>query len=546
MNAVAPDIVELLDRDNIPIEFEKHVEKSCPCGAGVERWVYVQTKTAAHYWYALHHRAIEREITLKCELEQAKSEIRLLKQQKFGKSTESKKTTEKGTENNSRNRGQQPGAAGHSRKKQTLEVIEEIIELPKDASCCAHCHTPYEALSNTEDSEIIEVAVKGYIRKIKRRKYRSRCSCKGTPKLLIAPSVPRLIPKGKLGASIWASILMDKYGNHTPTHRYLEKLESYGIDLAQGTITDGLKIIEPLLAPAVKAIMEKNQKEKHWHADETRWEVFEEVEGKVSSRWYLWVFKSTSSVYFKLAPSRGYKVPKDFFAGVDAGILNCDRYVVYKKLERNGIVILALCWAHVRRDFLDAEKSFPELSTWSTEWVEKIRLLYRFNAERLAATDEITFKAADEKLRAVLNKMEIKKEEELNTERCHLAIRKVLQSLSNHWKGLTVFVEHPEIPMDNNEAERKLRGPVTGRKNYYGSGSIWSADLAAGMFTIIQTIKLWNLNPLTWLFNYFEDCLHNNRQAPKDLTPYLPWEMSNERRELMTKPPCIFPGFNSS
>jgi transposase len=292
--------------------------------------------------------------------------------------------------------------------------------------------------------------------------------------------------------------------------------------------------------------MEKNQKEKHWHADETRWEVFEEVEGKVSSRWYLWVFKSTSSVYFKLAPSRGYKVPKDFFAGVDSGILSCDRYVVYKKLEGDGVVILALCWAHVRRDFLDAEKSFPELREWSSYWVEKIRLLYRFNAERLDATDMVLFKVADEKLREVLNEMAIKKDDELNAEKCHPAIRKVLRSLSNHWRSLTVFVEHPEIPMDNNEAERRLRGPVTGRKNYYGSGSIWSADLAAAMFTIIQTVKLWDLNPLTWLINYFEDCLHNNREAPKDLTPYLPWAMSSERRELMAKPANIFPGFNSS
>lgn len=548
MNAIAPKVIEFLDHDNVPIEFETSKEKTCTCGQGIERWFYVQIKTAAHYWFAQHHRSTQREAELKSELEQAKAEIRLLKQKRFGKSSESKKVNEKGTEaeNNHRNRGQQPGSLGHGRKKQTLEEIEEIIEFPKDTMYCPCCRIPYEALSTTEDSEIIEIAVKGYKRKIRRRKYRSRCFCKGTPKLLLAPSVPRLIPKGKIGTTIWASILMDKYGGYTPTHRYIEKLETYGIELAFGTVTDGLKKLTPLFEPVVKAILEKNQKEKHWHADETRWEVFEEVEGKVSSRWYLWVFKSSSSVYYKLAPSRGYRVPKDFFVGADSGILNCDRYVVYKKLESNGIVILALCWAHVRRDFLDIEKSFPELNTWTQSWVKMIGLLYKLNGERLEATNQGTFKISHEKLNVALLEMEIKMNDELKAEKCHLAVRKVLKSLSNHWRGLTIFLEHPEIPMDNNEAERRLRGPVTGRKNYYGSGSIWSAELAAAMFTIIQTVKLWKLNPLTWLYNYLESCLHNNSQAPIDLAPYLPWLMNDAQRELMAKSPCIFPGLDSS
>lgn len=548
MNAIVPKVIEFLDQDDIPIEFEAHVEKICSCGNGIERWVYVQIKTAAHYWYAQHNRAIQREATLKEELEQAKAEIRLLKQKRFGKSTESQKTTEAQTKgkNDTRNRGQQPGSLGHGRKNQDLEEIEEIIELPEEKRCCPNCKAPYEVLNASEDSELVEIAVKGYIRKIKRRKYCSRCVCEGTKKLLIAPAVPRLIPKGKLGTSIWASLLIDKYGDYTPTGRYLNKLKSYGIELAQGTVTDGLKKILSLFEPVVKAIMEKNQQEKHWHCDETRWEVFEEVEGKVSSRWYLWVFKSSSSVYYKLAPSRGYRVPKDFFVGVDLGIVNCDRYVVYKKLESNGVIILALCWAHVRRDFLEIEKSHPELREWARTWVEKIGLLYKFNKERLNAANQETYQDAHKKLKRVLEEMDVQKNEQLNVLKSHPAVRKVLKSLSNHWRGLTIFLDHPEIPMDNNEGERYLRGPVTGRKNYYGSGSIWSADLAAAMFTIIQTIKLWKLNPLTWIYHYLEACLHSDNQAPTDLTLFLPWDMDDERCALMMKPPDIFPGLNSS
>ena len=85
MNAIAPKVIELLDHDNVPIEFETSIDKPCTCGNGIERWFYVQIKTAAHYWYAQHHRSTQREEDLKLELELAKAEIRLLKQKRFGK-----------------------------------------------------------------------------------------------------------------------------------------------------------------------------------------------------------------------------------------------------------------------------------------------------------------------------------------------------------------------------------------------------------------------------------------------------------------------------
>ena len=60
--------------------------------------------------------------------------------------------------------------------------------------------------------------------------------------------------------------------------------------------------------------------------------------------------------------------------------------------------------------------------------------------------------------------------------------------------------------MDNNTAERSERGPVVGRKNYYGSGSLWSGRLAAMMFSLFQTLCLWGLNPRLWLTAYLEAC----------------------------------------
>ncbi len=101
--------------------------------------------------------------------------------------------------------------------------------------------------------------------------------------------------------------------------------------------------------------------------------------------------------------------------------------------------------------------------------------------------------------------------------------RKICQSLLTHWPGLMVFVLHPEVPMDNNLGENSLRGPVTGRKNYYGSGSILSAQLAAMLFSILQTLGLWGINLRQWLTDYLTACAENGGRAPEDLAPYLPW-----------------------
>lgn len=99
----------------------------------------------------------------------------------------------------------------------------------------------------------------------------------------------------------------------------------------------------------------------------------------------------------------------------------------------------------------------------------------------------------------------------------HLAQRQVLTSLRNrnHWQGLVVFVTYPEAPMDNNRVEQAIRNPVIGRKNYYGSGSIRSAKLAAMKFSLFQTIEPWrsmveyiHLILVRWLssFLFFERC----------------------------------------
>ena len=95
--------------------------------------------------------------------------------------------------------------------------------------------------------------------------------------------------------------------------------------------------------------------------------------------------------------------------------------------------------------------------------------------------------------------------------------------------------------MDNNASEREVRGPAVARKNFYGSGSLWSGRLAAMMFSLFATLVRWKLNPRRWLTWYFESCAAAGGKAPEDIQPFLPWNLSDARRSALGVPdtaPC--------
>jgi transposase len=211
-----------------------------------------------------------------------------------------------------------------------------------------------------------------------------------------------------------------------------------------------------------------------------------------------------------------------------------DRYKAYQVIKqvKSGMIVLAFCWSHMRRDFLAVARNWPDQEDWALAWIEGIGQIYALNDARLAVLDDPTaFAVADAALRSGVTGLGAQGEAGLANPQLHPARRKVLESLGYHWTGLTVFVEHPEVPMDNNTAERVQRGPVVGRKNYYGSGAVWAGQLAAMMFSLFQTLSLWEINPRLWLTAYLEACANAGGKPPPDLSSYLPWNLTDERRE---------------
>ena len=125
-----------------------------------------------------------------------------------------------------------------------------------------------------------------------------------------APQPPKLFPKSLLGTSVWTHFLIEKFHLQRPMHRTLKNLQLLGLDLATGTVTDGLRQIAPLMTPIYEAIQTRQARSKYLHADETRWKVFTEKAGKKGYNWWLWVFARNDAVNFVLDPSRSHKVPQ--------------------------------------------------------------------------------------------------------------------------------------------------------------------------------------------------------------------------------------------
>lgn len=441
-------------------------------------------------------------------------ENKRLKKQLYGTKSEKRKVEERRSsspaankEDARRKRGAQDGHEGHGRKiPENLPVVEQFHELPEEERCCKRCGLPLKELSSTEDSYEIGVRKTYFLRRNRRRKYKKTCSC---PNPIITASLPpKIIPKGKFDVRFWVKVILDKYLFHLPLQRQVFRMELCGLDVSKGTLTGGLKKLYEYLLPLYNLFREEARAAKHWHADETGWFIFIEVEDKKGFKWWLWVFVTKEIVFYVIDKSRSGEVAKEFFGEDSSGIANVDRYVGYKKLGAN--IKLAYCWVHVRRDFIELQTKYPEdnfLTYWAQGWIDDIADLYVINDKRLAQLNnpaEFSIHQAE-----LAEKLEGMRKHSLMSYD-HPEQIKVMESLKRHWKGLTIFLKHPDVPMDNNLAERCLKSPVLGRKNYYGNHSEIGGEMAAVFFTITQTYLLNELDPGACLEYYFEEYTKNN------------------------------------
>lgn len=433
-----------------------------------------------------------------------------------------------------RKRGQRPGSKGHGRRDYShLDSREEIHDVPADQRVCACCGLEFEFLGS-ETSEQVDWQVM-ITRVVHRRlRYRRRCECPGH-RTVIAPPAPNPIPKGRFTPSFLARLLYEKYVLGLPVHRIVRALAAEGLGVPEGTVCGALRSTAELLVPLESAIVERNAHAVHVHADETSWRVFEQIEGKNSYRWWLWVFLAQDTVVFTMDPTRSTAVLARHF-GIDRTeatlpqgrrlVLSTDFYTAYQCLARVEGIDPLWCWAHIRRYFIRAGDAHVQLRIWRDQWVARIADLYL--AHRAMVTAEVGSVAHTQARQAfdqALNTMDTVRRDQAALYSLHPAAKKVLATLDREWGGLARHRDFPDIALDNNPAERALRTPVVGRKNYYGSHASWAAHLAARVWTITATAERNHREPLAYLTEYLQACATAGGKAPQDqaLQRFLPW-----------------------
>ena len=444
-----------------------------------------------------------------------------------------------------RPRGQRPGFPGPGRTvRPGLEERIEEHHPPAEARRCRCCGQPYVAVG-AKESALFEIEVRAHRRVIRRPRWRRGCGCVSSPRLVAAPPVPRLFPNTAYGTSVWARVLYERYACLRPVQRVGAWLGDQGLPVSAGTLADSAPRFVPLFEPLGAAILARQHDAALRHADETTWRVQALRDDGRSARAWLWTSVGNGAVRFHVDASRSAEAAAELFGELRPGtVIVCDRYSAYKRLARllGGTVTLAFCWAHLRRDFLQCAAAEVRLAGWTETWLGRIATIYRLNEARLARYQPArhrqgaAFDAAQEELGAALAGLFAAAERELAGLPEHAREGKALRSLMNHREGLSVFADRPRVPLDNNLAERLLRGPAIGRRLSFGSDSKTGARFTALMYSVVGTLNRNRIDVLRWLQGWLAACADHGGRPPEDLTPWLPWSMAAPRRRELAAP----------
>lgn len=412
---------------------------------------------------------------------------------------------------------------------------------------CERCGLPFEPFGEDSGEQIDWQVV---VRRVRHRRprYRRTCQCPGRAIVQATPP-PKVIPKGMFTVGFIVHLLILKYEVGLPVQRVITLLAMEGLALSPGTLAGVLGAVAELLEPLATAIREHNRQSAYLHADETSWPVFVPVQGKDNHHWWLWVFVGADSVCYLIKPRRASSVvaehlgidldsPRPALPHGEAMVLHSDRYSAYDSLGLKVPEVTNLwCWAHVRRDFVRVREGYAALRPWTDAWLERIAGLYRaYGQWGAVAPDSPQAVEHGRLVAALVEKMRQTLDRELADRGLQPPARKVLQSLDRFWEGLALPFQEPGLPLDNNAAERALRGPVVGRKNYYGSGARWSAELAADAWTLLGTAAMAGWEPRRYLLDYLQACAEAGGKPPANVEPWLPWTASADDRARRTSP----------
>lgn len=407
---------------------------------------------------------------------------------------------------------------GHGPTPQLSLPIRDVVHVLDAPDCvCPKCGLGLaEIPGQYETSEEVTVIERRFeIHRHQRTKY--RCRCNGH--IETAPGPQKLQPGSRYSVDFAVEVAADKYFLHLPLERQVRSMAAQGLKVTSQALWDQIEALARHLVPSYEALIRSVLSNPVIGADETHWRVMGHRRDEENKRWWAWCIRGPDAVAFRILDSRS-KEAAGLVLGDYSGIVVADGYSSYSALVKDGRPFqLAACWAHVRRKYFEIRENYPAACK---EILDLIAELYA--AEKLVPSDATEAAAltirAD--VRKHLSQPLTARIQEWALEQRPLpksGLAAAIGYMTNLWAGLTRFLEDPQVPLDNNGTERALRGPVVGRKNFYGAHSRRGTEVAAIFYTLIETAKAQGVEPKKYLRHAVRNALasHGAATLPTDL-----------------------------
>ncbi len=368
-----------------------------------------------------------------------------------------------------------------------LPRVPQRFELDVADRTCPSCGGGlFEMKGQVETSEMIDVVEVSYhIVQVEQQKYVCRCgSCVET-----APGPERALTGSRYSLALAIKIVLDKYLDHIPLERQCRIMGRQGLVVTSQTLWDLANALARRLQSIDDALIAHVMAQPVIGLDQTGWP---RLDGTGTKPWQMWCLTAPGVVVHRIRDDKSAATFKDL-VGAYHGTIVCDDLSTHDAGARASPgIVLAACWAHVLRRFEEAMPDHPEAEK-ALVWIGALYDIDRSaggNATRLAELRRTESPRVLAELKDWLWSMATLKS---------LSIGKAAAYAIGIWPKLIRFVDDARIPLDNNGTERAIRGPVVGRKNHYGSKSRRGTEVAATLYTLVETAKLHDLDPAAYL-----------------------------------------------
>ena len=402
-----------------------------------------------------------------------------------------------------------------------LERVEIIHDLPEAERTC-ECGTPMVVINRvvSEQLDIIpmQVRVLQHIRLV--------YGCKASEHAPVTAALPpQPLPKSNASPGLLAMLLTTKYVDGLPLARFEKVLARHDVAVPRQTLARWVIGASGALQPLHNLMRDTLFEAPFIHMDETVVQVLKEKGKSPASQSYMWVQTGGPPgkpvVIYDYDPSRSGEVPARLLLGYE-GYLMTDGYEGYNKLAKTGGIEHLVCWAHVRRKFVEAVKVQPKgAHGHADQAVAMIGKLYCVEREHKDSTLEVRYAARQEKSVPVLDELHGWMEKLLPKVPPKSALGAALSYMRDYWGKLVRYPERGDLPIDNNRCENAIRPFVVGRKAWLFSDTPAGANASAIIYSLVETAKANGVEPYTWLRHVLEH-LPAARTAD-EMDKLLPW-----------------------